>query len=112
AIISSTDAAAVFSLLQGHGLHLNERVSATLEIESGSNDPMAIFLTLMLVSMLSAGGASSIMDGLMMLVSQFGIGAVIGILGGFLIVELANRVRLTAALYPLMVGAAGICVFA
>ncbi|WP_417548702.1 potassium/proton antiporter [Marinobacter segnicrescens] len=112
AIISSTDAAAVFSLLQGHGLHLNERVSATLEIESGSNDPMAIFLTLMLVSMLSAGGASSLTDGLTMLVSQFGIGAVIGTLGGFLVVEMANRVRLTAALYPLMVGAAGLCVFA
>lgn len=47
-----------------------------------------------------------------MLVSQFGIGAVIGTLGGFLVVEMANRVRLTAALYPLMVGAAGLCVFA
>ncbi|MFL1404860.1 potassium/proton antiporter [Marinobacter sp. M1N3S26] len=112
AIISSTDAAAVFSLLQGHGLHLNERVSATLEIESGSNDPMAIFLTLMLVSLLSANGASSLADGLLMLVQQFGIGTIVGVLGGFLIVEMANRVRLTPALYPLMVGAAGLCVFA
>lgn len=112
AIISSTDAAAVFSLLQGHGLHLNERVSATLEIESGSNDPMAIFLTLMLVSLLSANGASSIADGLLMLISQFGIGSIVGVLGGFAIVEMANRVRLTPALYPLMVGAAGLCVFA
>ncbi len=111
-IISSTDAAAVFSLLQGRGLNLNERVSATLEIESGSNDPMAIFLTLMLVSMLSAGGASSIVDGLIMLAMQFGIGSVTGVLGGFLIAYLSNRVRLTASFYPLMVVGAGLCVFA
>ncbi len=111
-IISSTDAAAVFSLLQGRGLNLNERVSATLEIESGSNDPMAIFLTLMLVSMLSAEGAASITDGLIMLVMQFGIGSVTGVLGGFLITQLANRVRLTASFYPLLVGGAGLCVFA
>lgn len=111
AIISSTDAAAVFSLLQGHGLHLNERVSATLEIESGSNDPMAIFLTLLLVSLISADGTSSVADGLLMLVKQFGIGSIAGVLGGLLIVELANRVRLTPALYPLMVGAAGLAVF-
>ncbi|SFR66196.1 potassium/proton antiporter, CPA1 family [Marinobacter daqiaonensis] len=112
AIISSTDAAAVFSLLQGHGLHLNERVSATLEIESGSNDPMAIFLTLMLVSLIGQEGASTLADGLMMLVRQFGIGAVVGVAGGFIIVEMANRVRLTPALYPLMVVAAGLFVFA
>lgn len=111
AIISSTDAAAVFSLLQGRGLHLNERVSATLEIESGSNDPMAIFLTLMLVSLIGNDGASATLTGLMMLVQQFGIGGVIGIAGGFAVVELANRMRLTPSLYPLLVVAAGIMVF-
>ncbi|MFN2360671.1 MAG: potassium/proton antiporter, partial [Marinobacter sp.] len=111
AIISSTDAAAVFSLLQGRGLHLNERVSATLEIESGSNDPMAIFLTLMLVTMIEAGGASEGWIALVMLVKQFGIGAAVGVAGGFIVVELANRIRLTPSLYPLLVVAAGIMVF-
>ena len=111
AIISSTDAAAVFSLLQGRGLHLNERVSATLEIESGSNDPMAIFLTLMLVTMIEAGGTSEGWMAMMMLVKQFGIGGAVGVAGGFIVVELANRVRLTPSLYPLLVVAAGIMVF-
>ncbi|MDK8462367.1 potassium/proton antiporter [Marinobacter sp. SS13-12] len=111
AIISSTDAAAVFSLLQGRGLHLNERVSATLEIESGSNDPMAIFLTLMLVTMIEAGGASEGWMALVMLVKQFGIGSAVGVAGGFIVVEMANRIRLTPSLYPLLVVAAGIMVF-
>jgi cell volume regulation protein A len=111
AIISSTDAAAVFSLLQGRGLHLNERVSATLEIESGSNDPMAIFLTLMLVTMIENGGTSEGWMALLMLVKQFGIGGAVGVAGGFVVVELTNRVRLTPSLYPLLVVAAGIVVF-
>ena len=111
AIISSTDAAAVFSLLQGRGLHLNERVSATLEIESGSNDPMAIFLTLMLVTMIASDGQSEGWTALLMLIEQFGIGAAAGLIGGYLVVELANRIRLTPSLYPLLVAAAGIAVF-
>lgn len=111
AIISSTDAAAVFSLLQGRGLHLNERVSATLEIESGSNDPMAIFLTLVLVTMISAGGSSEGWTALVMLLKQFGIGSLVGVAGGFLVVEMANRIRLMPSLYPLLVVAAGIVVF-
>lgn len=112
AIISSTDAAAVFSLLQGHGLHLNERVSATLEIESGSNDPMAIFLTLMLLMMIESQGQASLWSSLLMLVMQFGIGTAVGIVGGLLVVEIANRMRLTPSLYPLLVVAAGMTIFA
>ena len=111
AIISSTDAAAVFALLQGRGLHLNERVSATLEIESGSNDPMAIFLTLMLVALIGNHGDGATWSALMMLVKQFGIGGIAGIAGGYAVVELANRIRLTPSLYPLLVAAAGISVF-
>lgn len=110
AIISSTDAAAVFSLLQGRGLHINERVEATLEIESGSNDPMAIFLTLVLIELL-ANGSSSIWDALLMLVQQFGLGSVAGLAGGFLMATLVNKVNLVPAMYPLLAVTGGIALF-
>ncbi|MAL97919.1 MAG: potassium/proton antiporter [Alteromonadaceae bacterium] len=110
AIISSTDAAAVFSLLQGRGLHINERVEATLEIESGSNDPMAIFLTLVLIELLASGGAT-LLEGLLMLVQQFGLGTLGGLAGGFAMAAVVNRVNLVAAMYPLLVVAGGIAVF-
>ncbi|PVY77359.1 potassium/proton antiporter (CPA1 family) [Tamilnaduibacter salinus] len=111
AIISSTDAAAVFSLLQGRGLHLNERVGATLEIESGSNDPMAIFLTLLLVTLIDGDMASG-WSSLLLLVEQFGIGSVLGIVGGRSMVWVLNRARLMPALYPLLVAAYGLALFA
>lgn len=111
AIVSSTDAAAVFALLHGRGLQLNERVGATLEIESGSNDPMAIFLTLMLIEIIQGSSSNSLLSAFIMLVQQFGLGALTGLAGGWLITQLVRRMRLVPALYPLLVVAAGISLF-
>jgi potassium/hydrogen antiporter len=112
AIIGSTDAAAVFSLLHTAGTEIKQRVAATLEIESGSNDPMAIFLTTLLVSALSAGGTVLSLDVPIELVKQFAIGAVIGWAGGRLLGALINRLKLVSALYPLLAAAGGLVVFA
>jgi cell volume regulation protein A len=110
AIVSSTDAAVVFSLLQGRGLSLNERVKATLEIESGSNDPMAIFLTLMLIEFIR-DPASSMLSGLVMLVEQFGIGTLAGFIGGQVVAWLLRKVVLVSAMYPLLVVSSGLVLF-
>jgi potassium/hydrogen antiporter len=112
AIIGSTDAAAVFSLLKTSGAHLKERVASTLEIESGSNDPMAIFLTMVLVSLLAAGETVLSTGVLIELVRQFSIGGVIGWIGGRLVGALINRLTLLTALYPLLVAAGGLAIFA
>src|SRR5262245_21875867 len=58
AVVASTDAAAVFFLVNARGLRLRPRVSATLEVESGSNDPFAVLLTILLVEFLSVGDRS------------------------------------------------------
>lgn len=111
-IVASTDAAAVFSLLQGRSLHLNERVSATLEIESGSNDPMAIFLTVLLLEMIEHNTTSLSWGALGLFAQQFGIGAIGGILGGAALSWMVRRLDLAIGLYSLLVVTAGITVFA
>lgn len=111
AVIGSTDAAAVFSLLHAHGLELKRRVGATLEIESGSNDPMAVFLTIVLVEALAAGRTALDWGVLGDFALQMGLGALIGLAGGHLLSRWVNRMQLTPGLYPLLVLAGALTVF-
>jgi cell volume regulation protein A len=112
AIVGSTDAAAVFSLLKGSGTRLNERVGSTLEIESGINDPMAIFLTVTLLEVI--GGGQSLADPwiLVFLLEQFGIGAVLGVAFGFALRETLRRIQLAEGLYALLIASGGLLSFA
>ena len=106
-IVASTDAAAVFFLLRAGNLHIRDRVRSTLEIESGSNDPMAIFLTLALVGIIRVAGTPEpgalALDIAIGFFTQMGIGGLAGLAGGRLIVMLIDRLKLDAGLLPIFV---------
>ncbi|WP_164019903.1 potassium/proton antiporter [Pyxidicoccus trucidator] len=102
AIVSSTDAAAVFAVLRGSGLHLKRRVGTTLELESGLNDPMAVILTTAMTLSLVGGsepGWELVWGAVVQMVVGAGLGVGIGWAGRLLL----KRLRLRAAgLYPVM----------
>jgi len=111
AIVGSTDAAAVFAQLRNSGIHIRKRLKATLEVESASNDPMAIFLTVglleVLVNDLPPGAGL-----LTMFVLQMGIGAAVGLAVGFSTVRVINHIHLQASgMYPVLVTACGLLAF-
>jgi potassium/hydrogen antiporter len=112
AMVGSTDAAAVFSLLGRAGKPLNDRVRSTLEVESGANDPLAIFLVILMIELIASDRPPGIGQVLGALINQFGVGALAGVAGGFLLSWLLNRLRLVEGLYALLVASGGLLLFA
>jgi potassium/hydrogen antiporter len=103
AIVSSTDAAAVFSILRSRNLGLKDKLRPTLEFESGSNDPMAYFLTIAFTQLVLVpdGGLISIVP---MFFLQIIIGGMMGFLFGKLGVMAINKISLEfEGLYPVLV---------
>ncbi len=113
-IVSSTDAAAVFFLLRVGGITIRERVRSTLEIESGGNDPMAIFLSITLIEVIASGVASEAagLEALGEFAQEFGFGLLTGFAGGQLIILVVHRLKLQAGLYPIVVLSLALCLFA
>lgn len=111
AIVGSTDAAAVFALLRASGTTLNDRVATTLEVESGINDPMAVFLTVTMIEVVARGGPLVAVDVVQALIVQFGIGATAGIMLGYLLSEALRRVRIGGGMQALLLSSGGVAIF-
>jgi cell volume regulation protein A len=106
AVVSSTDAAAVFATLRSSGVRLKQSTAATLEVESGLNDPMAMFLTIAATEFV-VGGASAPVDLVSLFALQMGVGLAFGVAIGHLAWLLLRTVKLPAAgLYPVLTGSA------
>ncbi|MGR6429346.1 potassium/proton antiporter [Rhizobium sp. PAMB 3174] len=113
AIVGSTDAAAVFFLLRIGGIHIRDNVRSTLEVESGTNDPFAIFLTLTLVNIIAAGQSFQDLDLTLLtgFLQQMGYGLAFGFVGGVAIVALIKRFQHDQGLLPILVLAMALLVF-
>ncbi|MCM2398543.1 potassium/proton antiporter [Rhizobium sp. S95] len=112
-IVASTDAAAVFFLLRIGGINIRDKVRSTLEVESGTNDPMAIFLTMALVQLLSTGkGASGFdLELARLFIEQMGLGLALGLIGGAIIVFVLRRLKVERGLAPIFMLALALLVF-
>ena len=116
AAVASTDAAAVFFLLRAGEINLRERVRSTLEVESGTNDPIAIFLTITLVEAIAVGAHPEtkmlVADLAFGFLLTMGLGALVGVLGGMAIVRFVDKLNLDQALLPIFVLTLSLMVFA
>ncbi|SJN19368.1 potassium/proton antiporter [Psychrobacter sp. JB385] len=112
AIVGSTDAAAVFSLLRNGGVKLNDRVQATLELESGANDPLAILLVTGLIALNVDPAGQTAVGFLILLLQQLGFGLAMGLLFGYLLARLLPKLHLAEGMYAILILSAGLAVFA
>lgn len=106
-IMSSTDSASVFSILNSSGIGLKQRLKPMLELESGSNDPMAYLLVVLMISVIESGADFSgaiVWDSVLSLAVQLTVGALCGIGVGFLTVKAVNAINTpNEFLYPVLV---------
>lgn len=102
-IVSSTDAAAVFMILRSQKIRLKNNIRPLLELESGSNDPMAIFLTIIVLQILTMPQANAVSEWFFYFVIQFVIGGVLGLVCGYLFPKICQFINISqAGLYPLI----------
>lgn len=102
-IISSTDAAAVFMIFRSHQIRLKHNIKPLLELESGSNDPMAIFLTITILQLIVMHNVTSVAEWIVQFVAQFAIGGAIGLLCGYIFPKICERLNISQpGLYPLI----------
>ncbi len=102
-IVSSTDAAAVFSILRSKSLALKSNLRPTLELESGSNDPMAYVLTLFFLGLV-INQEQSLWSAIPFFIQQMLLGGVAGIVSGYVSREIINKIRLDyEGLYSVLV---------
>lgn len=111
--MSSTDSASVFSILRSKGLNLKHGLKPMLELESGSNDPMAYILTLTFIALVKAGGQPDYLGAALTVVIQLVVGAVAGYLFGRGGVWFVNKIKIdNASLYPILAFTTCIFIFA
>ena len=113
ATVSSTDSASVFGILRSKGLSLKNNLRPLLELESGSNDPMAYMLTITLISIINSGNNPNYMMVILNIVIQLLVGALLGYFLGKLSVIIINRIKMdNASLYPVLLLIVGVFIFA
>jgi NhaP-type Na+/H+ and K+/H+ antiporter len=111
AAAAPTDAAAVAVLLRRAGAALPERLLALLEVESGLNDPMSVFLTFLLMRLIAEPGSIDFGDAALLFFREMAGGAVLGLAGGWGLAQLLKHLRLEASLAPVLVLAGGLAIF-
>ncbi len=110
---SSTDSASVFGILRSKGLILKNNLRPLLELESGSNDPMAYMLTLMFMQIIRSGDNPDYLMVIVMVIVQLVVGTLLGYLFGKGAVKIINRIRMeNTALYPILLLTIGLFIFA
>lgn len=112
AVVASTDAAAVFFLMHAQGLHLGRRVGSVIELESATNDPAAVFLTVLLVELITSDLSHPGLAVVLGVLRELVVGGVLGVVGGVLLAWLINRVDLPGGLHPVLVVAVAVLLFA